>query len=114
MKKIYYMLLNLLMLPTVVLADNGGEQIIDECSGQLGSGVVDVLNWVYTGTLIAVPILVIVLVMKDMVSAVAAGDDKAIKQAQTNAIKRIIIGVVIFFVPILIKAILNIAGITGC
>ena len=114
MKKMFYILLNLLVLtPISVLAASEGEEIINDCSGTLGSGVVDVLNWVYTGILFAVPILVVVLSMKDMITAVAAGKADDMKKAQSSMIKRIIIGVVIFFVPIIIKAILQLTGLVG-
>ena len=115
MKKLFYILLNVLVFsPITVLADNEGEEIINSCSGILGSGVVEVLNWVYTGVLIATPILVVVLSMKDILTAVTAGKDDEIKKAQASMIKRIIIGVVMFFIPILIKAILNLTGLIGC
>ncbi len=114
MKKIFYILLNLLIFtPISVLAASEGEEMINDCSGILGSGVVDVLNWVYTGILFAVPVLVVVLSMKDMITAVAAGKADDMKKAQSSMIKRIIIGVFIFFVPILIKAILQLTGLVG-
>lgn len=114
MKKLFYVLLNVLIFtPITVFADNGGEDIIDSCAGTLGSEVTEILSWVYTGVLVATPILVVVLSMKDMLTAVTGGKDDDIKKAQATMIKRIIVGVVIFFVPIIIKAILQLAGLVG-
>ena len=114
MKKLFYVLLNVLIFtPITVLADNGGEEIIDSCAGTLGSGVTDILSWVYTGVLVATPILVVVLSMKDMLTAVTSGKEDEMKKAQATMIKRIIVGVVIFFIPMIIKAILQLAGLVG-
>ena len=62
---------------------------------------------------IIVPALVIVLGMIDLAKAVIASKEDEMKKAQATMIKRIIVGVVIFFVPIIIKAILQLAGLVG-
>ena len=49
-----------------------------------------------------------------MVTAVAAGKADDMKKAQSTAIKRLVIGVAILFIPILIKAIINLTGIATC
>ena len=44
-------------------------------------------------------------------TAVAAGKADDMKKAQSTAIKRLVIGVAILFIPILIKVIINLTGI---
>lgn len=56
---------------------------------------------------IATPILTIVLIMKDMVSAVVAGKDDDMKKAQKHAVIRLIVGVCIFLLPTLINVIVS-------
>lgn len=84
--------------------------ITGDCS-ILGTEFQKILNEVFNWILIAVPALVVVLCSIDLAKAVVAQDDKAIKNAQSSAIKRIIIGVVIFFVPLVLQILLDFAGI---
>lgn len=80
----------------------------------LGQAFYDELQFIFTAIQIAVPCLVVVLCSVDMAKAVIAQDDKAVKKAQSDAIKRLIIGAAIFFVPLLIDILLGFAGmITG-
>lgn len=83
--------------------------ILDDCS-ILGTEFNNILQEIFTIIKIAVPILVIVLCSVDIARAVIAQDDKAVKEALSSSIKRIIIGVVVFFVPTLINVLLEFAG----
>ena len=56
------------------------------------------------------PVLLVVLITKDMVQAVMAGEEKQIKEAQSNAVKRIIVGIIIMFVPTIVNLILDLMG----
>ena len=60
-----------------------------------------------------VPLIIIVLGMVDFGKAVASNDDKAISKAAAALIRRFIAGVVVFFIPTIILAILNLLGITN-
>ena len=51
---------------------------------------------------IIVPAILIVLLSIDFTKAVMANDDNGIKRAQKLAIKRLIYGVIVFFVPIIV------------
>ncbi len=63
--------------------------------------IINVLQW-------TVPLILIVLGTWDMVKAVTkAEDEKAISEARSNLIKRIIYGVVIFLVPFFVSFILG-------
>lgn len=69
------------------------------------------ISEVYHAFLLIVPALVVLLCTVDMARAVIAQDDGAIKKAQGDAIKRIIAGIIMFFIPVLLNLILN--GISG-
>ena len=62
---------------------------------------------------IAIPAILIVLLTVDFAKAVIAGDEKQMKDVQSQAIKRIIYAVAIFFVPVLANAIFNAVGERG-
>lgn len=79
----------------------------------LGEQLAEILDGIFTFVLIAVPILTIVLIIKDMVSAVAASKEDDMKKAQKNAIFRIIIAVAICLVPVIVNTVLNIIGFTS-
>ena len=57
---------------------------------------------------IAIPIVLIVIGMTDLIKAITSQDDKQIKSATTLLIKKVIIGIVIFLVPTLVRLIMNI------
>ncbi len=59
-----------------------------------------------------VPIILIVFGMIDFGKAVISSDEKALSKATSSLIKRIIAGVVVFFVPTLVMAIVNFIGFT--
>ncbi len=60
--------------------------------------------------MIVVPVLVLILVVVDFVKAVVAGKEDDMKAAQTRAIKRIVIGLLIFFIPLLVNVFLRLIG----
>ena len=76
----------------------------------LGDSFHSLLQDIFVMIKIAVPCLVFVLCIVDFSKAVIAQDEKTMKEAQNHAIKRIIIGVVIFFIPTLINILLDLAG----
>ena len=60
---------------------------------------------------IIVPILVIVLGILDLAKAVIASKEDEMKKAQSTFIKRVFIGVVVFFIPLLVNLIMDLADI---
>lgn len=60
-----------------------------------------------------VPLILIVLGMVDFTKAVISSDDKAINKSVSSLIRRIIAGIVVFFVPTIVLAFLNLIEITG-
>jgi len=82
----------------------------ETCEGLLGPDVMDDIQKYMTWIRIIVPILIIVLGMVDFGKAVLSDDDKALGKATSNLIKRLIIAVFIFFVPILLTYLIDAAS----
>lgn len=78
----------------------------------LGSKTISLINKVYNYFIWIVPLLVVVFSIIDFVKVVGIGDEKLFKQAQTNLLKRIIIGIIFFLVPMLVKLLIHLTGIT--
>lgn len=60
---------------------------------------------------IIVPILIVLLGSLDLAKAVTSGKEDEMKKAQTTFIKRIIAGVLVFFVPVLVDIIMGLADV---
>ncbi len=80
--------------------------ILAEC-GIFNPSMYNLLSDWYQWILISVPIIVVVLCTVDIAKAVIAQDDKEIKKAQASVLKRLIIGVIIFFIPIILNLLLG-------
>lgn len=60
-----------------------------------------------------IPILLIVFGSIDLGKAVMSSDDKEIKGATGKLIKRIIAGIVVFFIPFLVNLVMSLIGKSG-
>lgn len=67
----------------------------------------ELIHDIYWWILLIIPAVVVALCTVDIAKAVIAQDDNAVKKAQGNAIKRIIAGVVMFFIPVILNLILG-------
>ena len=65
--------------------------------------VVTVIQW-------AIPAIIVLLGTIDLGKAVIAGEEKQIKEAQGIFIKRLIYGIVVFFVVMIVKAVFGAVG----
>lgn len=74
------------------------------------SKIMDYINEAMSIIRIAVPALLVGLIIFDFASALFASSEDKMKKAQGKVIKRIIIAIVIFFVPTLINLVLNIVN----
>ena len=99
MKKIRntILLLAISFISTPVLADK---------TGHVDCGVFSEYTTI-AARLIMSPILLIVLGTVDFIGAIAASDEKAIKKATSNFLKRLLICVVILILPILVNLIIG-------
>ena len=83
-----------------------------DCS-LISNELYEIIQYCFLAIRISVPLLLIVLIIKDLVSAVSAGKEDDMKKAQSNAIKRIAIAIIIFFVPTIVNLVLDISGIAS-
>lgn len=60
---------------------------------------------------IAIPIIIVLLALLDLGKAVMAGEEKEIKATQKLLIKRLVYGVLIFFVVTLVQMIFGLIGV---
>lgn len=58
-----------------------------------------------------IPILIIILGVTDFLGAVFSGEDKNVKEAQKRFIMRLVAGVILLFIPALLKLLIGISGI---
>ena len=90
------------------LADKGDYASCDGILTEEGLEIIrEVLKWVR----ILAPILLILLVALDLGGAVMSSDNDALSKATKKIVPRMIGTVLLFFVPTIIRAILNIGGI---
>lgn len=109
---------------TKVCNDNGGKEpyvptdpdgLGEGTSGCdiLGTKTLGMIKWVSNIIRFGIPVIIILLGIKDFVMVIISGDDKNYKEAFNKLIKRLIIGVVILLIPYLIKFLFNLGGIIG-
>lgn len=85
----------------------------DSSCSILPTGFRDILQEIFTWIKLITPCLVLVLCSLDIAKAVVAQDQKAMSAALSSVVKRVSIGVAIFFLPVLIDFVLDIGGIVS-
>jgi len=78
------------------------------CSEAAVTNILYLVGIVVAVIRIAVPVILIVIGMVDLVKAITSQDDKQIKQATTLLIKRVVIGVVVFLVPTIVTLLMKV------
>ena len=99
------------MLNLLASVDFSAVQILADEVGAFCTETKDV--WLLIGNIIrilqiAIPIIIILLGSIDLGKAVMAGDDKVIKESQKMFIKRLVYGVVVFFVIFIVRGVFKI------
>lgn len=82
----------------------------DLCTSEAGYRLFGIAGYALNIIQIAVPIILIIMGTIDLVRALVAQKNDQMKKAQSTLIKRVIIGVVIFFVPMAIKFVVGMLG----
>lgn len=85
------------------------EQLID-CQGETMQLIREIFGYIK----ICIPILLIILGSIDFVKAIISSDEQKMKKATKDFVSRLIIGVVIYFIPSLIEFLFGLIGITSC
>ncbi len=88
-------------------SSNGG----GDCSGLFTSDALDIIDTLLNYFRILAPVLLVVLVAVDFGSAVISQDNDAMKKAQSKVFGRAIGVVLTFFVPTIVKIILDLPGV---
>lgn len=68
------------------------------------------VGWFLLVFKVIIPILLIIFGMIDLGKAVISSDEKAVSKAANSLLKRVIAGVVIFFIPTIVGAIFKMIG----
>lgn len=77
------------------------------CGDAAVSNIMYLLGVVVAVIRIAVPIILIVIGMVDLVKALTSQDDKQIKSATSLIVKRVVIAIAIFLVPTVVRLVMN-------
>lgn len=88
-----------------ILADN-----TDFCESAAGYRLFGFVGHILRIIQIAVPVIIILMGTIDLIKAVVAQKDDGVKKAQSILIKRLIYGVIIFFVPVIANFLVNLVG----
>lgn len=83
------------------------------CNGILTADAAAFIQKIIDWIRIIAPILLIVLGSVDMGQAVISEDKDNLKKATSRLMKRAIAALAIFFVPLIVRVLLDISGITG-
>lgn len=75
--------------------------------------VFKIIGYVLNTVKILVPLILIVVGMIDFGKAVISSDEKALSKATSSLVKRFISGIIIFFIPTIVFALLNFTKITN-
>ena len=116
MKKVKYLITSMMafLLSFPVMAKDGcGSGSSGVCSPNVKCLPDKLPNTVHTIVLvlqIVVPILLVIFGMIDLIKAVVAGKEDEIKKAQGVFIRRLITGVLVFFVIAIVKLVVGLAG----
>ena len=95
----------------VVVGNDSIDDVELKCEEIFTDDLKEIINEVLQYVRIIVPILIILLGTIDLSKAVIASKEDVIKKAQIDFIKRIIIGVAIFFVPALVDVVMDLGNI---
>lgn len=103
---------------TLDTADNSGNNVIPgidwddpesvTCEGIIGTELLELINKIFRWIQIIAPIFVIIMGSVEFAGAVLQDDKDALKKASGRFIKRLIIAVALFFIPLIMSYLLGI------
>lgn len=70
-----------------------------------------ILQEIYRIVKIAIPVLIVILSIVDFLKVVLLSDEKDYKSAWNKFVKRIVIGIIFFLVPVIVSLIISISGV---
>lgn len=91
-----------------------GQQVEKTCDGIIGKELLDFINKIFRWIQILAPIFVVIMGGIDFAGAILQDDKDSLKKASSKFIKRLIIAVALFFIPLILSFLLNVFNdITG-
>ena len=107
--------LSILLIPiNNVLAFNNYTSSTKSCGNGLITGIPSslpqIIKAVYLGLQVAVPVLLVIFGMIDLIKAITAGKEDEIKKSQSIFIRRLITGVLVFFILSIVKLVVYVAA----
>lgn len=84
----------------------------DTCYSLLGTEMSKLVKNLFKFIQYLGPVLIAALSIMDFIKAAASGDDGQLKKASSRLMKRIICGILLFFVPLICSLLLDLGGIT--
>ena len=76
----------------------------------IDSKILDTVHLIILVLQIAVPVLLVIFGMIDLIKALVAGKEDEIKKSQSIFIRRLITGVLVFFVVVIVRLVFNLAA----
>lgn len=86
----------------------------DVVAGQCDTELKDLIKHYWKWIMFATPILLIVMITFDFIKAMSSGDADAIKKSSSNAIKRVIAGIILLALPWALEVIFGWFGLQIC
>ena len=83
--------------------------IIADLNNDFGP-VLDIIATIIKIICIIVPIILVILCSIDFAKAVISQDNDALKKAMSSSLKRLIAGVIIFFLPFVVSFVMELVG----
>ena len=79
---------------------------IDKCNNYTILRIMSLIGYILSFVQIIVPIILIVLGTVDLIKALTAGNQDKISDAYKSIVKRFIYGILIFFIPLIVKSLM--------
>lgn len=96
---------------TTQVADNKPSETI---KGNCDNSLKDLLHHYWKWVMFATPILLIVVMTMDFIKAMASGDADSIRKSTSNAIKRVIAGIILLALPWALEVLFGWFGLEIC
>lgn len=92
---------------------NGKIDYKNICGEEEIKNAMQIIGYVINLAKIIVPLIIIILGMVDFGKATISSDDKAISKAASSLVRRFVAGVIIFFIPTIVFALLNLLEVSN-
>lgn len=86
----------------------------DVVEGQCDTGLKELIEHYWKWVMFVTPVLLIVMITLDFIKAMSSGDADAIKKSSSNAVKRVIAGIILLALPWALEVIFGWFGLQIC